>query len=52
MKQSSGYMSVAAILLAFTLSCSRPSVDANRSFAPSEVIDLGATVTEDLPQRF
>lgn len=35
------------------LSCSRPSPSDERPlpFAPSEVIDLGASVTEDLPQR-
>jgi arylformamidase len=52
MKRSSGCLFAVAILLALTVSCSRPSADTDRRFAPSEVIDLGATVTEDLPQRF
>jgi kynurenine formamidase len=52
MKRSLGYLCAIAILLVSTLSCSRPSADADRRFSPSEVIDLGATVTEDLPQRF
>jgi kynurenine formamidase len=40
-------------LSALLLSCTgpRPSDDRSLAFAPSEVIDLGASVTEDLPQR-
>lgn len=42
-----------ATLCVLGLSCSVPGGDArDRRFVPSEVIDLGALVTEDLPQRF
>jgi arylformamidase len=34
-----------------TLSCSRPK-ESDLKFVPSEVIDLGAVVTDDLPQQF
>jgi kynurenine formamidase len=34
------------------LSCSEQRAGPDRTFVPREVIDLGATVTEDLPQRF
>jgi hypothetical protein len=37
--------------MAALLSCSKAVDDQPRGFAPSEVIDLGASVTEDLPQR-
>ena len=40
------------ILFAATLSCSRPNTDRDVAFVPSEVVDLGALVTEDLPQHF
>ena len=33
------------------LSCSRSSGDSDRTFSASEVVDLGALITEDLPQR-
>ena len=52
MNRSSCYLFASAILCGLTLACSRPSAVSDRRFAPSEVIDLGATVTEDLPQRF
>lgn len=44
-------LSVVATLCVVTLSCSMPGGDLDRRFTSSEVIDLGATVTEDLPQR-
>ncbi len=52
MRRSSCWLSTIAILCGVTLACSRSSRDGNGSFAPAEVIDLGATVTEDLPQKF
>jgi len=52
MKRPLGYLFGMAIVLNFSISCSKPSAGTDRRFAPSEVIDLGATVTEDLPQRF
>ena len=53
MKRSSLGLSGVATLCILTLSCSTPGEDArDRRFTPSEVIDLGALVTEDLPQRF
>jgi len=51
-KRSSCWLSVVVILCGVTLACSRASPDADSSFAPTEVIDLGATITEDLPGRF
>lgn len=53
MKKSSLSLLVVATLCILALSCSTPADDASaRRFTPSEVIDLGALVTEDLPQRF
>src|SRR4051812_20748903 len=51
MNRSSRYLSASAILCGLTLACLRPSAVSDRRFAPSAVIDLGAIVTEDLPQR-
>lgn len=44
---------ISLLLLTVMLGCSTPQPPASREFrfAPSEVIDLGALVTEDLPQR-
>ena len=44
---------VSLLLLTIMLGCSTPPPPEGRGlrFAPSEVIDLGALVTEDLPQR-
>ena len=41
------------LALAVTLSCSgpRPQPEGAPPFSPSEIIDLGALVTEDLPER-
>ena len=54
MKRSSCYVAAPVILCAISLSCSGTGSRGGRErrFAPAEVIDLGATVTEDLPQRF
>ena len=43
-----------AVLSMIMLSCSTTNSSDNRpvTFTPSEVIDLGALVTEDLPERF
>src|SRR2546421_354941 len=45
-------LSAIVILSGLTLACSRTSTKSDSGFAPSEVVDLGAMVTEDLPQRF
>jgi kynurenine formamidase len=39
------------VLVTPLVSCSTPSGNRTLRFAPSEVIDLGASVTDDLPQR-
>ena len=52
MHRSSWALTAITIVPGLTLACSMASVDTNRAFAPTEVIDLGATITEDLPQRF
>ena len=41
------------LALALTLSCSgpRPQPEGAPPFSPSEIVDLGALVTEDLPER-
>ena len=52
MKTSCG-LALLVLLLTATLSCSTDEVPDERGtrFAPTEVIDLGALVTEDLPER-
>ncbi len=50
MKRFRCHPAVITILLTLVPSCST-SDHRNRTFAPSQVIDLGAAVTEDLPQR-
>ena len=53
MKRASYPLPVIAVLSSTVmLSCStpQPSNDSTLRFAPSEVIDLGTSVTEDLPQ--
>ena len=44
---------ISLLLLTVMLGCSTPRAtdDRDSRFTPSEVIDLGALVTEDLPQR-
>jgi len=53
MKRSSYHLPVITVLSTVMLSCStpKPSNDRDLRFTPSEVVDLGASVTEDLPQR-
>jgi kynurenine formamidase len=52
MKRSLCLLLIIAILGGATIACSRSSRDSNGGFAPSEVVDLGAVITEDLPQKF
>ncbi len=53
MNRTSFPLGVVAALSTVMVSCSAPKQPDQRGlqFAPSEVIDLGASVTEDLPQR-
>jgi len=53
MNRTSLQLGVVAALSTVIISCSAPKQPDQRDirFAPSEVIDLGASVTEDLPQR-
>jgi kynurenine formamidase len=50
MKRSACLLSASALLC--SVSCAETRIETDRNFVPREVIDLGATVTEDLPQRF
>jgi kynurenine formamidase len=53
MDRSKYFPPVILIYLALIFSCStpEPSMEQDFTFLPSEVIDLGALVTEDLPER-
>ena len=53
MKTSSYRLSLGGFFLAATVSCSTtaPPDEQDVRFTPAEVIDLGALVTEDLPER-
>jgi len=53
MKDASCQLGAMTALATLLVSCSTPhrSDDRPLHFAPSEVVDLGASVTEDLPQR-
>jgi len=49
-KRSFCWLSIGTVLCGLTIACSRSNSGADGRFAPTEVIDLGATVTEDLPR--
>lgn len=51
MYQLAKHFTIAIILCVFVISCSNSSPTHDRAFSPSEVVDLGALITEDLPQR-
>jgi kynurenine formamidase len=50
-RRSHEFSLLSALTAAALLSCSKAVDDRQVAFVPSEVIDLGALVTEDLPQR-
>lgn len=44
-------LTITLVFCALMISCSRSSGDSDQAFSASEVVDLGALITEDLPQR-
>jgi len=51
MHRSAAHFTTALLLCVLMISCSTSSPDHDQAFSPSEVVDLGALITEDLPQR-